>query len=54
MKNFEKCFMDYQYISKIFHDLHKNPPAPTPTYLMYIPLVDPNEFQDSLQLRKSI
>ena len=23
---------------KIFHDTHKNPPAPPPTYLMYSPL----------------
>ena len=28
IKNFEKYFMAHQYMHKIFHDLHKNPPAP--------------------------
>ena len=35
IKNFEKYFMAPQYMSKIFHDLHKNPPAHFSTYLMY-------------------
>ena len=31
--------MAHQYMTKIFHDPHKNPPAPPPpTYLMYGPL----------------
>ena len=30
--------MAHQYMPKIFHDPHKNPPAPLPTYLMYGPL----------------
>ena len=30
MKNFEKYFMAHQYMSKLFHDSHKNPP-PTQT-----------------------
>ena len=30
--------MAHQYIRKIFHDPHKNPPAYPPTYLMYGPL----------------
>ena len=30
--------MAHQYMPKIFHGPHKNPPAPTPTYLMYGPL----------------
>ena len=34
-KKFEKYFMAHQYVPKIFHDLHKNPPAFAPTYLMY-------------------
>ena len=28
IKNFEKYFMAHQYVPKIFHDPHKNPPAP--------------------------
>ena len=28
IKNFEKYFMAHQYIPKIFHGPHKNPPAP--------------------------
>ena len=31
--------MARQHMPKIFHDPHKNPPAPTPTYLMYAPLI---------------
>ena len=27
--------MTHQYMPKIFHDPHKNNPAPPPTYLMY-------------------
>ena len=27
--------MTHQYMPKIFHDPHKNPPAAPPTYLMY-------------------
>ena len=38
IKNVEKYFMTHQYMSKIFHGPHKNPPAPPPTYLMYGPL----------------
>ena len=30
--------MAHQYMPKIFHGPHKNPPAPPPTYLMYGPL----------------
>ena len=30
--------MAHQYMPKIFHDPHKNPPATLPTYLMYGPL----------------
>ena len=28
---------------KIFHEPHKNPPAPSPTYLMYSPLLQIGE-----------
>ena len=31
--------MARQHMPKIFHDPHKNPPAPPPTYLMYAPLI---------------
>ena len=31
--------MAHQYMPKVFHDPHKNPPVPPPTYLMYGPLV---------------
>ena len=27
--------MAHQYMPKIFHGPHKNPPAPLPTYLVY-------------------
>ena len=37
-KNFQKYFMAHQYMPKIFNDPHKNPPALSPTYLMYGPL----------------
>ena len=39
IKNFEKFFMAYLYMPKIFHDPHKilPPTPPPPTYLMYIP-----------------
>ena len=30
--------MAHQYMPKIFHGPHKNPPASPPTYLMYSPL----------------
>ena len=30
--------MAHQYMPKIFHGPHKNPPAPPPTYLKYGPL----------------
>ena len=30
--------MAHQYMPKIFHGPHKNPPGPPPTYLMYGPL----------------
>ena len=41
--------MAYQYMPKIFHDHHKNPPdlspaPPPPTYLMYGPLPRVNNF----------
>ena len=36
--------MAHQYMPKIFHGPHKNPPALPPTYLMYGPVV-PNEFE---------
>ena len=39
IKNFEKFFMAHQYMPKIFHGPHKNPPDPRPTYLMYSPSV---------------
>ena len=35
IKSFEKYCMTHQYMTNIFHDPHKNPPPPTPTYLMY-------------------
>ena len=35
--------MAHQYMPKIFHDPHKNPPAPPPTYLMYGPLAPDKE-----------
>ena len=39
IKNVEKLFMAHQYLTKIFHDPHKNPlPLPPPTYLVYGPL----------------
>ena len=28
IKNFEKYFIAHQYLPKIFHDPHKNPPGP--------------------------
>ena len=31
--------MTHQYMPKIFHGPHKNPPAPPPTYLLYGPQV---------------
>ena len=37
IKKIEKYFMAHQYMSKIFHGLHKNPPPHPPTYLMYGP-----------------
>ena len=36
--------MAHQYMPKIFHDPHKNPPAPPPTYLMYGPLMSSCKF----------
>ena len=39
IKNFEKYFMAHQYMPKILHDPHKNPPPPPPKYLMYGPLL---------------
>ena len=39
IKNFEKYLMAHQYMPKIFHGPHKNPPPPLPpTYLIYGPL----------------
>ena len=35
--------MAHQYMPKMFHDRHKNPPTPLPTYLMYGPLI-PNDW----------
>ena len=37
-KNFENYFIAHQYMPKIFHGPHKNPPALPPTYLIYGPL----------------
>ena len=38
IKNFQKYFMTYQYMPKIFHDTSKNPQSPPfPTYLIYDP-----------------
>ena len=37
IKNFEKYFMTHWYTPNIFHDPHKNPPVPLPTYVMYGP-----------------
>ena len=34
IKNFGKYFMAHQYMTKIFHELHKDPPARPPMYLM--------------------
>ena len=34
--------MAHQNMPKILHDLHKNPLAPPPTYLMYGPLCVPD------------
>ena len=39
--------MAHQYIPKIFHDPHKNPPAPSTTYLMYGPLMEAIPFSGS-------
>ena len=36
-KILRKYFMAHQYMTKIFHGPHKNPPAPPLTYLMYGP-----------------
>ena len=40
MKNFEKHFMVYQYIPKIFHGLHNStktlPPPPTLSYILNV------------------
>ena len=36
----KKYFMAHQYMPKIFHGPHKNPPDPRPTNLMYSPLVE--------------
>ena len=35
----KKIFCGHQHMPKIFHDPHKNPPAPRPIYLMYGPLI---------------
>ena len=32
--------MSHHYMPTIFHDPHKNPPAPPPTYLMYAPICE--------------
>ena len=40
IKNFEKFIMVHQYKSKLFHYLHKKPPASPTTYLMYGSLAD--------------
>ena len=37
--------MAHQYMPKIFHGLHKNPLALTPTYLMHSPLMSKEELQ---------
>ena len=38
--------MAHQYMPKIFHDHHKNPLAPPPTYLMYSPLINNKTFEN--------
>ena len=38
IKNFENYSMAHQYMPNTFHEPHKNPPAPPPTYLMYVSL----------------
>ena len=50
IKNFEKYFMTHEYMPKIFQDPHKNPPPPSPTYLMYGPLsqIKQNEIESSI------
>ena len=40
VKNFERYFMAHQYMPKLSHDPHKNSLAPSPTYLMYGPLIE--------------
>ena len=35
IKNFEKYFIAHQYMPKIFHDPHKNSPAPS--YILNVP-----------------
>ena len=40
IKKFEKYFMAHQYMLNIFHNPRKNSPAPSPTYLMYGPLLE--------------
>ena len=36
-QKFWKIFHGHQYMPKIFHAPYKNPPVPSPTYLMYGP-----------------
>ena len=38
-QKFRKIFMAHQYMPKIFHGPHKNPPTSPPTYLMCGPLI---------------
>ena len=38
--------MARQYMPKIFHGPHKNPPAPPPTCLMYVPLVETTKIEN--------
>ena len=42
-QKFEKYFMAHQYMPKIFHDPHKNPPAPSPNVRSLIKNIDPNK-----------
>ena len=36
--------MAHKYMPKIFHEPHKNLPAPPPTYLMYGPLIKMDQY----------
>ena len=44
--------MAHQYMPKIFHGPHKNPPAPPPTYLMYGPLPKQEDINSMTQTKE--